>query len=294
MQGLIHLPFDTSAQTIVDILQRDGGVIIDNVLSSDALIQLKTEMAPFVDAGRTGRDAFTGHQTTRFGALIARSPACGKIALHPLIHTACELYLGPYCETHQLNFSQAISIGPGESGQSLHRDRGVWGTHLPRSIEPQFSTVWALTDFTQANGATRIVPGSHLWEDERTPKESEVCSAEMSAGSVLIYNGSLIHGGGANQSQQSRLGVFLHYTLGWLRQEENQYLSCPPDMAKTLTPELRALLGYTKSGYALGFFSEPSAPGQGLEMAPPEHLFGDKANKKMNQGQLQHVVDAKN
>ena len=155
----------------------------------------------------------------------------------------------------------------------LHRDRGVWGSTLTRAVETQFSTIWALTDFTHENGATRIVPGSHRWEKDRQPPDGEIVSAEMRAGSVLLYNGTVLHGGGENTTIHERVGVLLHYTLNWLRQEENQYLSCPPEIAKGLDPELRALMGYTLGGPVLGFYSTPGAPGQGVELAPPERLF---------------------
>ena len=95
----------------------------------------------------------------------------------------------------------------------------------------------------------------------------------MRAGSVLLYNGTVLHGGGENTTHHERVGVLLHYTLNWLRQEENQYLSCPPEIAKTVDPELRALMGYTLGGPVLGFYSTPGAPGEGVELAPPERLF---------------------
>ena len=206
---------------------------------------------------------------------MTRSPACRDLALDQLVNSVCSDYLAPYCDGYQMHFTQAVSIGPGEGGQDLHRDRAVWGRYVPRTIETQLSTIWAITDFTEENGATRIVPGSHHWARGRKPEAKDVCAAEMNAGSVLIYNGSVIHGGGSNQTDDARLGVLLHYTLNWLRQEENQYLSCPPELAKGLSPELRALMGYTQGGYVLGFYSDPTGPGDGKELAPPENLFGD-------------------
>jgi len=101
----------------------------------------------------------------------------------------------------------------------------------------------------------------------------------MSAGSLLLYTGTVFHGGGANQTDARRLGVLLHYTLNWLRQEENQYLSCPPEVAKELAPELRALMGYTMGGFVLGFYSSPEGPGGSNELAPPEKLFGDRPGR---------------
>ena len=174
----------------------------------------------------------------------------------------------------QLRFTSAVAIAPGESAQILHRDRGIWGGYLPRQIEPLFSTIWALTPFTRENGATQVVLGSHQWEKERQPEPHDIAHAEMSAGSVLCYNGTVLHGGGANTTErETRIGVFLHYTLNWLRQEENQYLSCPPEHAQRLSQELRALIGYAKGGYVLGFYSDPDDLSAEHESVSPENLF---------------------
>jgi ectoine hydroxylase-related dioxygenase (phytanoyl-CoA dioxygenase family) len=208
---------------------------------------------------------------------MGRSAACRELALNPLVNAACSAFLQPHCDSYQLHFTQATSIGPDETGQMLHRDRGVWGPYIPRRIETQFSTIWAASDFTAENGATQVVPGSHLWPAERRAEPHEIVPAEMAAGSVLLYSGTVLHGGGANRTRANRTGILLHYTLGWLRQEENQYLCCPPEVAKDFSPELRALIGYSMGGYTLGFFSTPTRPGEaGIETGPPELLFGEK------------------
>ena len=149
----------------------------------------------------------------------------------------------------------------------------AWGGFLQRVIEPQLNTIWAITDFTRDNGATRVAPGSQLWDEARHAEEHELTCAEMTAGSVILYTGSVIHSGGANLSEADRIGINITYSLGWLRQEENQYLSCPPDIAATLAPELQRLIGYSMGSYALGYFTPPLAPGQGPEIVPPEALF---------------------
>src|SRR6185295_1781779 len=116
---------------------------------------------------------------------------------------------------------------PGQEAQPIHRDRWVWGARL-RGIEPQLNTIWALTPFTAANGATQVVPGSIDWPNERRPQPEEIARAEMDAGSVLMYTGTVFHGGGANTTDDDRVGLNITYARGWLRQEENQYLPCPP------------------------------------------------------------------
>ena len=224
-----------------------------------------------------GRDEFTGFKTKRIGALIARSEACRNLALQPLVNEVSEKYLSPFCDGYQLHFTSAVSIGPGESKQILHRDRGIWGGYLPRRIEPLMSTIWAVTEFTKENGATQIVPGSHLWEKDRIPKENEIAYAEMKPGSVLLYTGTVLHGGGSNSSKNDiRTGVFLHYALNWLRQEENQYLSCPPNIAKDISQEVRSLIGYSKGGYILGFYSDPKDKKAVYESVSPENIFKDE------------------
>ncbi|MCE7997448.1 MAG: mitomycin antibiotic biosynthesis protein [Rhodobiaceae bacterium] len=273
MASITYLPATASTEEICACLDRDAALIVEDVLSSDQLTRLQAELAPYLGTTAKGKNEFAGHETKRVGALMARVPASRDLALHPVVNAVCSDYLGRHADGYQLHFTQAVSIGPGETAQELHRDRGVWGGHIPRRIETQLSTIWAASAFTKENGATQLVPGSHTWDKDRTPEPHEIVSAEMKPGSVLIYSGTVIHGGGENTSDSNRLGVLLHYTLNWLRQEENQYLSCPPDVAKDLSPELRALLGYSRGGPVLGFFSTPGAPGEGVELAAPEKLF---------------------
>lgn len=273
-----HLSANTDSDALVDRLSRDGAVIIDGLADPALLARVTSEIMPFVEATSSGRDDFTGRQTTRTGALVARSPACRELVMHPTIIAASQKFLGRFTDRIQLHLTQVIRIKPEQGEQPLHRDRLAWGGFLPRDIEPQFNTIWALTDFTHDNGATRVVPGSNLWPDDRKAEPPEVGFAEMRAGSVLVYSGSVIHSGGRNQSMHDRIGINITYCLGWLRQEENQYLSCPPHIARSLEPDLRALLGYTMGSYALGYFTPPVDPGEGPEVVPPEFLFNGKVS----------------
>jgi ectoine hydroxylase-related dioxygenase (phytanoyl-CoA dioxygenase family) len=189
----------------------------------------------------------------------------------------CNAFLGPYCEKVQLHLTQIIRIRGGQTAQPIHRDRWAWGTRLAH-VEPQFNTIWAITDFTAENGATQVVPGSTKWPDNAEIKPEQITQAEMRAGSVLIYSGSVFHGGGENRSSCDRIGINITYTLGWLRQEENQYLTCPPELAKTLPRDLQALVGYSMGQYALGYFTPPGAPGEAPEVVPPEYALGIESN----------------
>ena len=279
MGEIKHVSIDTPIETILEILDEDAGLIIDNFLSDQNLESIKNDLKPYLNVTRNGQDEFTGFETKRVGALMARSKTCQDLALDPLINQMADSFLGPHCESYQLHFTSAIQIGPGESSQILHRDRGVWGGYIPRKIETQFSTVWAINDFTKENGATQVVPGSHKWHKDREPLPEEIAYAEMKAGSVFIYTGSVLHGGGTNVTEQPRLGVFLHYAPSWLRQEENQYLSCPPEVAKDFSPELRSLIGYSKGGYVLGFFTDPEDKEGRLESVSPEKIFGESKDQ---------------
>ncbi|MFI4934214.1 MAG: phytanoyl-CoA dioxygenase family protein [Caulobacterales bacterium] len=275
MPELKHLPRDAAPEAIAALLDSEGALILDDVLSAADVDQVMAEIGPYVAATSAGRDAFTGFQTTRTGALVARSPACRDLVMNGTILGACDAFLKRACDRYQLHLTQVISIGPGQPRQPLHRDRLAWGGFL-QGVEPQLNTIWALTDFTEANGATRVVPGSPAWPEERRAEPHEVGFAEMKRGSVLVYSGSVIHGGGENLTQDDRVGVNITYCLGWLRQEENQYLSCPPAIARTLDPKLQALIGYAMGSYALGYFSPPLPPGEGPEVAPPQFALGSE------------------
>jgi ectoine hydroxylase-related dioxygenase (phytanoyl-CoA dioxygenase family) len=273
MTPLIRLSADATPDEILDVIERDGAVIVERLIPEAQVERTLAELLPYVEATKPGADAFSGFRTTRTGALVARSPACRELVMHPAVLAAARRFLAPWCERVQLHLTQVIRIRPGQAAQPLHRDRWAWGTHLAH-LEPQLNTIWALGDFTAENGATRVAPGSTRWPDERQPTEAEVTVAEMPRGSVLVYSGSVFHGGGENRADHDRFGLNLTYTLGWLRQEENQYLSCPPELARALEPELQDLLGYTLGSYALGYYTPPLPPGEGPELVSPARALG--------------------
>jgi ectoine hydroxylase-related dioxygenase (phytanoyl-CoA dioxygenase family) len=137
--------------------------------------------------------------------------------------------------------------------------------------------MWAMTDFTEENGATRVIPGSHRWEDKLRPGIDQTVAAVMPKGSVFVYVGSVYHGGGANNSDAHRLGVNIGYTLSWLRQEENQYLACPAEIARELPDDLAKLIGYRRGAYALGYFGDLQDP---MEALHPERNASPTFNAK--------------
>ena len=279
MAKVKHISIDTPDEEALRIIDQDAAVIIDDVIPDAEIDKILNELDPFIKGNLKGADEFTGFQTTRVGALIARSHGCRNLAMHTKINALASQFLEPHCDNYQLHFTSLISIGPGETKQILHRDRGLWGGYISRKIATQFAVVWAATDFTFENGATQLVPGSHKWDAKREPLEDEIAYAEMKKGSVLIYTGSVLHGGGDNISDEVRSGIFIHYAPGWIRQQENQYLSCPPEIAKELTPELRSLIGYSKGGYVMGFYSDPNHVDGKLESVTPEKIFSDSKDK---------------
>lgn len=269
MAGLRKMPADTPATEVLDVLRADGGLILEGLLRPDETDAVRNELAPYVLATPFGSDDFSGRRTTRTGALVARSPLCRRLVMDARVLALCDGFLKPACERYQLHLTQVIRILPGQPAQAIHRDRWAWGMTSPVR-EPQLNTIWALTDFTVENGATQVAPGTTDWPDGQMPRPEQIARAEMKRGSALIYTGSVLHGGGANVSDEERWGLNITYSLGWLRQEENQYLSCPPEIARTLEPELQQLIGYAMGSYALGYFTPPLPPGEGPEIAPPE------------------------
>lgn len=271
---LTTLKSEATVEEVVQLLRQDGALIIKDIISPQVVDQLTSEMQPYINATPTGRDEFTGHTTRRTGALAARSAACRDLIVNDLVLGSAKEYLKPFTRKIILHLTQTIDIGPGAAAQEIHRDRYAWGKYLPREIEPQFNTIWALTDFTAENGATQCVPGSQDWDWSQSHTAEQICQAEMTKGSVFIYSGSVLHAGGENRSSAHRLGLNLTYCLGWLRQEENQYLSCPPEIAKNFDPALQDLLGYTQGEYALGYYTDPTDPTDGRDIVPPEFALG--------------------
>ena len=268
MPQLQTLPATANTDEILDIISQDGAVILSDVLKLAEIEQFRAELDPFIQATEVGRDRFSGTKTTRTGALIARSAKARDMVMNQKIVKCAETFLAPFCERIQLHLTQVINLKPGQGKQGIHRDRWAWGKRL-HNLEPQFNTIWAMTDFTQNNGATQVVPGSLDWPDDRKAQPDEICQAVMSAGSVLLYTGGVFHGGGENCSTSDRIGVNLTYTLGWLRQEENQYLSCPPEIAREFSVEMQDMLGYTMGQYAMGYFTPPTGPGEQPECVSP-------------------------
>ncbi|HVB43797.1 MAG TPA: phytanoyl-CoA dioxygenase family protein [Streptosporangiaceae bacterium] len=238
-----------TSQQVAQRLAEDGYVIVSGMLSPDELARARADLDRVLAATRTGRNPFEGFATQRVYALFAKTRTFDQPAVHPLLLEVLEQVLGHY----QLSAPVGIRIGPGEQAQMLHRDDAVYP--LPQPHPPVVvNTMWPLDEFTQENGATRFVPGSHLWQPGRQPSRTDpVLAATMSPGSAMFYLGSLWHGGGANRTSQPRLGVILEYVAAWLRPQENHYLAVPRAIARTLPDRLQELLGYNIYPPFLGY-----------------------------------------
>ena len=257
---IAHLSKDAGPEEVAAIVGRDGAVVVDAVADGALLDRIQGELHPYLRATPTGPDDFSGNRTRRTGSLIARSPSCRELVLHPLALGAARALLG-HATNIQLHLTQAIAIGPGETAQPIHRDQWAFDFFpFPQGYEVQCNTIWAMTDFTEGNGATRVVLGSNHAEDRLSFGTDDTESAVMGRGSVLLYSGSVYHGGGANRSAETRLGLNITYNVAWLRQEENQYLSCPREVAETLPTELLRLMGYDRGAYALGYIDDLRDP----------------------------------
>jgi ectoine hydroxylase-related dioxygenase (phytanoyl-CoA dioxygenase family) len=253
----------SSPADIAQVLKEDGCVVVADLATPETMDRIRDELEPYLAATGEGTTDFLGHATRRTGALIARSPTSRSLVAHPTVIDTLDLVLGDHASTFQIDLTQLVTIGPGEPAQMIHRDQWSFDRYpFPRGFEAEVATMWAVTDFTEELGATRMVVGSHLWEDDPDEVDQALSSpAVMTKGSVLLYLGSIFHGGGANTTTDtSRSGMNVGYSLGWLRQEENQYLACPPEIARTLPEGLLRLMGYQRGSYAIGYVDNMREP----------------------------------
>jgi hypothetical protein len=254
MEELHRLHASAPVESIAEVLHRSGVVVVEDLLGPDLLDRLNAEIDPLLaraGAGtqryiNAGIEWFFGDRTLSVTGVAGKSPVFGaEVVPHPIFMALCDDVLLPNCASYQLNIGHVLDRGPGAAQQLLHRDELVW-IHVPEPHPPlQLASIVALGEFTSANGATRVVPGSHLWERDRKPMEHEIVPAEMAEGSAIIYLGSTIHGGGPNVTEtQRRRGMHVSYCVGWLRTEENQCLATPLDRVRQLPRRSQELLGY--------------------------------------------------
>jgi ectoine hydroxylase-related dioxygenase (phytanoyl-CoA dioxygenase family) len=260
-----HLAADAPVDDVEAALREHGCAVVDRLVPDALLDEIEAELEPYLAATAPGADEFTGRNTRRTGCLLARSRGFRELAAHPTVLGALDRVLGDHATSYQLHLTQVIEIGPGEPAQLVHRDQWAFDFFsFPAGFEVECHTMWAMNDFTDENGATRVIPGSNRLDDKLRFTPDDTVPAEMARGSVLLYLGSLYHGGGANRSSEPRRGINVGYTLSWLRQEENQYLACPPEVARELPEPLAKLAGYQRGAYALGYYGDLRDPIEAL------------------------------
>ncbi len=254
--SLARFTLETETAEIVAALRRDGAAVIREAAPPEAIEAVRSELRPHFDAeGTRDQSDFNGYTTLRVGGILGRSRSSAALIAHPKLLEIADALLLPHCAAYRIGSTTGIEIHPGESAQVLHRDDAIYPLRVP-GMELQFSSNWALDAFTEENGATRLLPGSHAWKEATMIDESACIQATMPKGSVLLYLGSLLHGGGANRSKAPRMGLVNTYALGWLRQEENQYLTVPRDIAEGYPERLRRLMGYQTHGRLLGWYPD--------------------------------------
>lgn len=259
MPELTRLPGNTALDELLSAMERDGGVIVEDFVSSHVIEELKSDLLPAIAGRSTGRDDFTGTKTRRMSALFARSRRMADLATHPLMLGAAEHFVNvPVVYGSgdavravrpglRIGGTMLIQIGPGEGAQPLHRDHWAMLWRYPdygRQVRVQL--MLAVSDFTEANGATRVVPGSHLWSEDRVASPEESMPAEMKSGAALVFLGSTHHGGGANRTaREYRTGLTLGLDCAAVRQEENLYLALDAETVRSYPEQVQRLLGWS-------------------------------------------------
>ncbi len=261
MAALKTYPRHTALEIVLQGLDEDGGVIVRDFIDPELLRRLNAEFQADIEKTAPGSDivgeemaVFWGGQTKRFTRLAARAPSFAELLDHELMHAwAAHSLKGDYW----LNTGQAMIVGPGETGQRLHRDIAIWpifeeiGRDGPEVL---VSILLALSDFTEEVGATRVVPGSHKWRDfMQTPKPEDSVGAVMPAGSALLYLGKTVHGAGRNVTENEwRHGLHMSFVVGWLTPEEASTVGVPWEIARNYSPRVQRMLGYASPGRGNG------------------------------------------
>jgi ectoine hydroxylase-related dioxygenase (phytanoyl-CoA dioxygenase family) len=246
---LLRLGPRAAVDDVAASLDEHGYALVEGLLGPADVEARLTALGELFETTPTGRNFFEGFHTQRVYAVYAKTRAFDDLAVHPLLLGALDHALG---EHYQFSAPVALQIGPGEKAQILHRDEDIYP--LPRPHAPVVvNSMWALCDFTAHNGATRLIPGSHRWPEDRRPDENEAVTVTMPAGSVLVYLGGLWHGGGANTTDSPRPGLLLEYVVSWLRPQETQLVAVPPETVRHLPERLQELLGYNVFPPFLGY-----------------------------------------
>ena len=253
-----------------DRLLTNGYCVIPDLLPQERIAALDDELKPDFKETPFCRGNFYGGRTKRFGRLLARSPGAAELVQHELVLGVVRNVLSPWCDTVQLNLTQALALHPGAPPQLPHRDQDMWRGNVGE-VEYLVNVMWPFTRYTAENGATVVWPDSHgLKALAQEPPAGEF-AAELEPGSALMFLGSTLHGAGGNSSSEIRRGAIVSYCLGWLKPYENQWLAYPPEIARSFSPDLAALVGYAQHRPNLGNF-EGQCPSLLLREGVPERI----------------------
>ncbi|MEM7140697.1 MAG: phytanoyl-CoA dioxygenase family protein [Actinomycetota bacterium] len=250
---------DESADSMYGMLADAGCLVIHDMLPEAGVESVRAELAATMTDAHVHADDphdFYPGNTRRIVGLMERSPTALEMMMDPRIGALNDRHLLPNCSAYQLHVTAGLEVGPGARDQILHREEDLFPFFTPPRPHLILATMWAISDFSVDNGGTQLVPGSHRWDADRVATPDEIARAAMPAGSVLVWLGGALHGAGANATEDEwRYGVILTYSLGWLRQEENQHLSMPLAKAFELPDETRGRMGFDMDYEGgLGFF----------------------------------------
>ncbi|KAJ4992067.1 hypothetical protein SVAN01_02388 [Stagonosporopsis vannaccii] len=261
----------TTSKQLIDIIKRDGGVIVENLITSSHAEQIRNDLKPHFDGDKPDQYGFFPSTTQRASGLFAHSDACVELACTPLfidvantlVSSTYSFWRGDKKKTVSgkpiISSTVGFRINPGGKQQVLHRDDNDYHPH-DKELPVMIGCVTALTKTTKENGATVAIPGSHLWDPDRRPLEEEAVPAELEPGDAFIFLGNVYHGGGANVTKddyRETVGIFLCKPT--LRPAENQFLMVPLERVRQLKPQAQRLLGYGLCEPGVGFmnYSDP-------------------------------------
>jgi ectoine hydroxylase-related dioxygenase (phytanoyl-CoA dioxygenase family) len=258
--ALQHVDRNVAPEVVAQCLRTQGYVIVDDLVPNELMDRIADEMRPHIELSPFGIDDVLGKFTRRTGAMVARSPAARELIMNPFVLAASTMLLEQAYTMH-LHLTQVISVYPGAAAQKIHQDENAWDFFpFPNDYQPQCNVLYAMTDYTEDMGATRVVPNSQFVGRAVEYSLADSEAAVMGRGSALFYTGKVYHGAGANRSDKVRQAINICYAAAWLRQEENQYLTTPLEVARTLPDDLLRLMGYQLGCYQMGYIRDNEDP----------------------------------
>lgn len=280
-----HFNASDSCDNMLGVLREDGVIIVEDAVSQMVLARLMGDLNDDLSGAPVGGGDFFGGAMRRVHGLARRTTAIADVITAPVLTDLADGVLLENCRNYRVQVLGLFQVWQGGKLQPLHRDVGVYEPYVlrePGGKEILLSWIVAVSDFTAANGATRIVPGSHTWPRDRIAREEEVVQAEMPSGAAVVYLGSVLHGAAINTTDQPRSAIVSGYAVGWLRQEESQFIDCPPEAAARLPLAARQLLGYRAHSPILGWAEQRDPDDLLAEREPDVAAEGYKVQSLQN------------